>query len=121
MTQTLPSSCSQRGSRGIAAQLLGVRNVRLYRDQALIKEAGGGITPWHQDAMYWPLDGAKCITMWIPLADITTDMGVLTFATGSHARGALTDIEISDASEGAFDDLVVQDPSNPAQHRDLGY
>lgn len=155
---------------GIAAQLLGVKNVRLYHDQALIKEAGGGITPWHQDAMYWPLDGTKCITMWMPLVDITTDMGVLTFATGSHARGALTDIEISDASEGFFDDLVasegfevtvpgpmsagdasfhagwtvhrasgntsvitrtvmtmiwfdadlvVQDPSNPAQHRDL--
>ena len=129
---------------GIAAQLLGVENVRLYHDQALIKEAGGGIT---------------------------TDMGVLTFATGSHDRGALTDIEISDASHGFFDDLVasegfevtvpgpmragdasfhagwtvhqasgntsvitrtvmtmiwfdadllVQDPSNPAQHRDLG-
>src|SRR5947207_15455060 len=34
---------------GIAAALMGVPRVRLYHDQALFKEAGGGITPWHQD------------------------------------------------------------------------
>ncbi len=68
------------------SQLFGVKNVRLCHDQALIKEAGGGITPWHQDAMYWPLDGTKCITMWMPLVDITTDMGVLTFATSRTER-----------------------------------
>ena len=33
----------------IAADLMGVKNVRLYHDQALFKEAGGGHTPWHQD------------------------------------------------------------------------
>ena len=41
---------------GVAAALLGVPGVRLYHDQALIKEAGGGHTPWHQDQTYWPLD-----------------------------------------------------------------
>lgn len=30
---------------GVAAELLGVDAVRLYHDQALCKEAGGGITP----------------------------------------------------------------------------
>ena len=30
---------------GIAARLMGVPRVRLYHDQALFKEAGGGITP----------------------------------------------------------------------------
>ena len=38
---------------GIAARLLGVEKVRIYHDQALFKEAGGGITPWHQDQHYW--------------------------------------------------------------------
>jgi hypothetical protein len=32
----------------IAAELLGVTAVRLYHDQALFKEPGGGPTPWHQ-------------------------------------------------------------------------
>jgi ectoine hydroxylase-related dioxygenase (phytanoyl-CoA dioxygenase family) len=41
----------------IAADLMGVDGVRLYHDQALFKEAGGGHTPWHQDQYYWPLNG----------------------------------------------------------------
>src|SRR5690606_7726249 len=39
----------------IAAELMGVQGVRLYHDQALFKEAGGGHTPWHADQYYWPL------------------------------------------------------------------
>ena len=40
----------------IAADLMKVDGVRLYHDQALFKEAGGGITPWHADQHYWPLE-----------------------------------------------------------------
>lgn len=36
----------------IAAELLRVDGVRLYHDQALYKEPGGGITPWHADQYY---------------------------------------------------------------------
>ncbi len=91
---------------GIAAQLLGVDRVRLYHDQALFKEPGGGRTPWHQDAMYWPLDGSKCLTMWMPLDDVTPDMGQVSFASGSHKSGPLSDITISDASDEFFEDLL---------------
>src|SRR5688500_4457978 len=37
----------------VAADLMGVDAVRLYHDQAIFKEAGGGHTPWHQDNFYW--------------------------------------------------------------------
>lgn len=84
---------------GIAARLMGVEKVRLYHDQALFKEAGGGITPWHQDQHYWPLATNKTITMWMTLADISADMGTLRFASGSHVEGYLGDIPISDESE----------------------
>ena len=84
---------------GIAARLMGVERVRLYHDQALFKEAGGGITPWHQDQHYWPLATKNTITMWMTLADITADMGTLRFASGSQAEGYLGDIPISDESE----------------------
>ena len=30
-------------------RLMGVDGVGLYHDQALVKEAGGGHTPWHCD------------------------------------------------------------------------
>jgi len=84
---------------GIAARLMGVERARLYHDQALFKEAGGGITPWHQDQHYWPLATDKTVTMWMTLADITADMGTLRFASGSHVAGYLGDIPISDESE----------------------
>lgn len=90
----------------IAADLLGVEHVRLYHDQALFKEPGGGATPWHQDQYYWPVDTTNTVTMWMPLVDITIDMGMLTFASGSHTKGAVLSHEISDESETAFDRYV---------------
>jgi hypothetical protein len=90
----------------IAARLLGVPRVRLYHDQALFKEAGGGPTPWHQDQFYWPLDTDKTITMWMPLVEVTPDMGPLTFASGTHEMGFLGHFAISDESDQVFTDLV---------------
>jgi ectoine hydroxylase-related dioxygenase (phytanoyl-CoA dioxygenase family) len=90
----------------VAAELMGVDGVRLYHDQALFKEPGGGHTPWHQDQYYWPLDNPNCVTMWMPLVDVPEEMGVLTFAGGSHAGGELVKLAISDASEDAFEAIV---------------
>jgi hypothetical protein len=90
----------------VAAELMGVDGVRLYHDQALFKEPGGGHTPWHQDQYYWPLDNPNCVTMWMPLVDVPAEMGVLTFAGGSHAGGELVKLAISDASEDAFEAIV---------------
>lgn len=83
----------------IAAQLLGVERVRLYHDQALYKEPGGGITPWHADQFYWPLSSDKTITAWVPLQPTPREMGPLAFAAGSHRMGFGRDLEISDESE----------------------
>ena len=92
----------------LAADLLGVENVRLYHDQALFKEPGGGHTPWHQDKYYWPLDTDKIVTMWMPLADIDEEMGMITFASGSHKFGAIDNVEISDESEELFNSYVAE-------------
>jgi ectoine hydroxylase-related dioxygenase (phytanoyl-CoA dioxygenase family) len=86
----------------VAAALLGVERVRLYHDQALFKEPGGGATPWHQDQYYWPLDTDKTITMWMPLVNIDDSMGIITFANGSHEKGSVSSLEISDESETAL-------------------
>ncbi len=90
----------------IAADLLGVENVRIYHDQALYKEPGGGFTPWHQDQYYWPLSTTNTITMWMPLIDITENMGMLTFASGSHAEGSVKDVAISDESEVELNEYI---------------
>ncbi|MGC8669090.1 MAG: phytanoyl-CoA dioxygenase family protein [Chthonomonadales bacterium] len=96
---------AQRFAR-IAADLMGVDRVRLYHDQALFKEPGGGPTPWHQDQYYWPLDTDHTITMWMPLVDASEEMGTMTFASGSHREGYLGPLEISDASDEYFRTFV---------------
>lgn len=87
---------------GIAAKLMQVDGVRLYHDQALFKEAGGGITPWHADQYYWPLETDKTITAWIPLQATPLKMGPLEFSAGSHAIIEGRDLSISDESEVAI-------------------
>lgn len=82
----------------IAAELMGVDGVRIYHDQALFKEPGGGHTPWHQDQIYWPLDTDKTITMWMPLVPIPEEVGSMTFASASHHFGYINKLVISDES-----------------------
>lgn len=92
----------------IAADLLGVGNVRVYHDQALYKEPGGGFTPWHQDQYYWPVSTNNTVTMWMPLIDITEDLGMLTFASGSHREGFIENMPISDESEALLEKFIQQ-------------
>jgi ectoine hydroxylase-related dioxygenase (phytanoyl-CoA dioxygenase family) len=92
---------------GLAAALLGVERVRIYHDQALFKEPGGGRTPWHQDEFYWPLDTEQTVTMWMPLHDVGPETGLMAFAAGSHRLGDLRGREISDRSEAEFAELVA--------------
>ncbi len=90
----------------IAADLMGVEGVRIYHDQALFKEAGGGPTPWHQDQHYWPLGTDNTITMWMPLVPVPLEVGSMTFASGSQKLGYLGDLPISDQSEAALQSLI---------------
>jgi ectoine hydroxylase-related dioxygenase (phytanoyl-CoA dioxygenase family) len=83
----------------IAAQLIEASGVRIYHDQALYKEPGGGITPWHADQYYWPVDSDKTITAWIPLQTTPSEMGPLAFCEKSHRFQIGRDLEISDESE----------------------
>ena len=83
----------------IAAQLIGATGVRIYHDQALYKEAGGGITPWHADQYYWPVSSNKMVTAWVPLQDTPSEMGPLAFCEKSHRFQIGRDLEISDQSE----------------------
>ena len=83
----------------IAAELLEVNGVRLYHDQSLYKEPGGGITPAHADQYYWPLASDRTITAWVPLQAVPTDMGPLGFYARSQSVEFGRDLGISDESE----------------------
>jgi len=83
----------------IATDLMQVNGVRIYHDQALFKEGGGGITPWHADQYYWPLETDKTVTAWIPLQETPLELGPLEFSAGSHQIIEGRDLEIGDESE----------------------
>ena len=89
-----------------AAHVLGVPSVRLYHDQALFKPPGAGRTPWHQDRYYWPLDTDRTVTMWMPLVEVTEDMGPIIFASGSHRAENLGDLAISEATDARLESLI---------------
>ncbi len=96
---TVKEFCYGQRLARLAAELMGVKGVRLYHDQALYKEPGGGITPWHADQYYWPLSNANTVTAWIPLQATPMELGPLAFSIGSHEFEAGRELGISDESE----------------------
>ncbi len=93
----------------IATDLLEVDGVRLYHDQALYKEPGGGITPWHADQYYWPLTSDKTVTVWIPLQKTPLEMGPLEFSSESYKLPTGRDKEISDESQQLLADALKKE------------
>jgi len=90
----------------IAADLLAVDGVRLYHDQALYKEPGGGHTPWHADQYYWPLSSDKTVTAWIPLQETPMELGPLEFSAKSFEITEGRDKEIGDESQAYLDNIL---------------
>ncbi|KAG2450445.1 hypothetical protein HYH02_004947 [Chlamydomonas schloesseri] len=83
----------------VAAQLLGVRRVRVYQDSLFLKEPGFAETNWHSDLRMAPFDTNQLVTAWIPLRPVRgarssngskspPDSGLM-FAAGSHRDFAL--------------------------------
>jgi ectoine hydroxylase-related dioxygenase (phytanoyl-CoA dioxygenase family) len=70
-----------------ATELLEADAVRLWHDQALIKEPGGRETDAHQDQAYWPIAEPRTITAWIPFEGSTLASGCMGYVPGSHRLG----------------------------------
>lgn len=105
----------------IASDLMQTNGSRIYHDQALFKEAGGGITPWHADQYYWPLETEKTVTAWIPLQATPLEMGPLEFSAGSHVIVEGRELAISDESEQQIEQkLRVTDFKRIAEPFDAG-
>ena len=68
----------------IGAELMGSKQVQLFHEHVLVKEAATGVpTPWHQDAPYYCVDSAKTVSLWIPLDDVPRET-TPEFISGSH-------------------------------------
>jgi ectoine hydroxylase-related dioxygenase (phytanoyl-CoA dioxygenase family) len=111
--------CFSKRLGRIAAELMQVDGVRMFHDQALFKEPGGGFTPWHADQFYWPLSNNNSITAWIPLQAVPLEMGPLAFCIGSQNILTHRDLAISDDSEQVIGRSLKDYPKDETPY-DLG-
>ena len=91
----------------ICADLLEVKSVRLYHDNALAKEPGCGRTPWHCDDTHFPLATNKVITAWIPAQAIPTEMGPLAFAKPLNVYKLVKDIKFNKFNT-SYDEQIIE-------------
>ena len=86
-----------------------VNAVRIFHEQAIFKHPGDTKSYWHQDKYFWPLDTNLHIGMWMPLTDLTKDMGLMRFVKGSHKIGESKGVSISYESGSYYDDLIEKE------------
>jgi ectoine hydroxylase-related dioxygenase (phytanoyl-CoA dioxygenase family) len=84
-------SAYRRNARRFAAALLEVDEARLSSWGHMIrKPPGGNAVAWHQDHAYWEPNLDYCaVGVWMPLTDVSVEMGAMQFIPGSHRRGLL--------------------------------
>ncbi|HZZ90801.1 MAG TPA: phytanoyl-CoA dioxygenase family protein [Caulobacteraceae bacterium] len=84
-------SAFRRNARRYAAALLGVDESRLTSWGHMIRKAPGGpAANWHQDHAYWrPEFDYYALGVWLPMHDVSVEMGAMQFIPGSHKRGLL--------------------------------
>jgi hypothetical protein len=80
-----------RNAKRYAAALLGVDAARLSCWGHMIrKPPGGRAVNWHQDHAYWqPELDYHALGVWLPLHDVSVEMGAMQFIPGSHRRGLI--------------------------------
>lgn len=75
----------ESGCGRLAAQAMQSRSARFYFDHLLIKKVNTpAITPWHQDAPYWPFQGKQIASLWLALTPVTVSGSGMEFVRGSH-------------------------------------
>jgi phytanoyl-CoA hydroxylase len=78
----------------LAAELAGVDGIRIWHDQALIKQPWGNPTAWHLDNPYWSFSSRDAISIWVALDDATLENGCLYFMPGSHKTATYDNVGI---------------------------
>jgi ectoine hydroxylase-related dioxygenase (phytanoyl-CoA dioxygenase family) len=78
----------------MTCQLAGVKAMRVWHDQTLIKEPFGNPTAWHLDNPYWSFDSRDSISVWIALEDATLSNGCMWFVPGTHRLATYENVGI---------------------------
>jgi hypothetical protein len=80
-----------KNARCYAAALLGAPEAAFTGWTHMIRKAPGGRpVTWHQDQAFWPPELDYCaVNTWLPMHDVSVEMGAMQFIPGSHKRGVL--------------------------------
>src|SRR5436190_18008220 len=103
------NSTFRRNAKRYAAALLAQPEDRLTSWGHMIsKYPGGGAACWHQDHAYWEPEFDYCaLGVWLPMHDVSVEMGAMQFIPGSHKRGLLRHRHEDDPSQNV---LGVDEP-----------
>ena len=80
----------------MAADLAGVDGVRLWHDQALIKQPWANPSGWHLDNPYWSYSSRETLRLWVALDDAALQNGCLYFLPGSHKTATFANAGIGE-------------------------
>ena len=103
----------------IACDLEGIEGIRIWHDQALIKEPWANPTAWHLDVPYWSFSSKNAISIWVALDDATYHNGCLYFIVGSHKITTYDNVDIDENMVSLFNlypDLAGK-PAEPVPMR----
>jgi phytanoyl-CoA hydroxylase len=87
----------------LAADLEGVDRVRVWQDQALIKEPWGQPTAFHIDGPIFAFSDPRCVSVWVALDDATLSNGCLAYLPGTHREQSMRNAGIGKDLGGLFD------------------
>jgi hypothetical protein len=106
-------STFRRNAKRYAAALLDIDESRLTSWGHMIRKAPGGrAAAWHQDHAYWtPEFDYYALGVWLPMHDVSVEMGAMQFIPGSHKRGLLRHRQEDEPSENV---LTVDEPFDVA-------
>ncbi len=106
-------STFRRNAKKYAAVLLAIDEDRLTSWGHMIRKAPGGpAANWHQDHAYWqPEFDYYALGVWLPMHDVSVEMGAMQFIPGSHKRGLLRHRQQDAPSENV---LIVDEPFDEA-------
>ena len=108
-----------RNARKYAAALLQVDASRLSSWGHMIRKAPGGrAAAWHQDHAYWQPEFDYCaLGVWLPMHDVTVEMGAMQFIPGSHKRGLLRHRHEDEPAQNVLCADIDVDPAKAAPAR----
>src|SRR6266568_979628 len=86
----------------IAAQLSGMLAVRLWADQALIKQPFSPPTGFHLDTPFWSFTCDQALSIWIALDQTTLKNGAMCYIPGVHKHRRTAKIDLGGDSGALF-------------------